>query len=159
MCLYVCISPREGNGNPLQCSCLEYSMDREAQRATVHGVARLRHYWATKPPHTRVQISCRFCFSAEPWLIQKCICCPKPTIFTIILHIKVCWALIKPTQEACYSAHGLNIIQNYGPSKCKSSYIADVLTKVTSLLFLLGKQSLSGSKKPSGPKQNKDKTG
>ena len=27
-----------GNGNPLQCSCLENPMDRGAGRATVHGV-------------------------------------------------------------------------------------------------------------------------
>ena len=32
-------SPREGNGNPLQNSCLENPMDRGAWRATVHGVA------------------------------------------------------------------------------------------------------------------------
>ena len=31
-------SPGEGNGNPLQCSCLENSTDRGAWRATVHGV-------------------------------------------------------------------------------------------------------------------------
>ena len=31
--------PGEGNGNPLQCSCLENPMDRGAWRATVHGVA------------------------------------------------------------------------------------------------------------------------
>ena len=30
---------REGNGNPLQCSCLENPMDRGAQRATVHSAA------------------------------------------------------------------------------------------------------------------------
>ena len=30
--------PGEGNGNPLQYSCLENSMDREAWLATVHGV-------------------------------------------------------------------------------------------------------------------------
>ena len=30
----------EGNGNPLQCSCLENPMDRGAWRATVHGVAK-----------------------------------------------------------------------------------------------------------------------
>ena len=29
----------EGNGNPLQCSCLENPMDREAWEAAVHGVA------------------------------------------------------------------------------------------------------------------------
>ena len=33
-------SPREGNGNPLQYSCLGNSMDREAWRATVQGVAK-----------------------------------------------------------------------------------------------------------------------
>ena len=33
-------SPGESNGNPLQYSCLENSMDREAWWATVHGVAK-----------------------------------------------------------------------------------------------------------------------
>ena len=32
-------SPGEGNGYPLQYSCLENSMDRRAWQATVHGVA------------------------------------------------------------------------------------------------------------------------
>ena len=32
-------STGEGNGNPLQCSCLENSMDRGAWWATVHRVA------------------------------------------------------------------------------------------------------------------------
>ena len=35
------ISPGEGNGNPLQYSCLENSMDRGIWWATVHGVARV----------------------------------------------------------------------------------------------------------------------
>ena len=30
----------EGNGNPLQYSCLEYPVDRGAWQATVHGVAK-----------------------------------------------------------------------------------------------------------------------
>ena len=29
-------SPGDNNGNPLQCSCLENSMDRGARRATIH---------------------------------------------------------------------------------------------------------------------------
>ena len=33
-------SPGEGNGNPLQYSCLENPMDGGAWRATVHGVAK-----------------------------------------------------------------------------------------------------------------------
>ena len=32
-------SPREGNGNPLQCSCLENPRDRGAWWVTAHGVA------------------------------------------------------------------------------------------------------------------------
>ena len=35
-------SPGEGNGNPLQYSCLENPMDRGAWEATVHGVAKSR---------------------------------------------------------------------------------------------------------------------
>ena len=34
-------SPGEGNGNPLQYSCLENSKDREAWLATVHGVTEM----------------------------------------------------------------------------------------------------------------------
>ena len=40
-------SPGEGNGNPLQYSCLENPMDRGAWHATVHGVARVRHNLVT----------------------------------------------------------------------------------------------------------------
>ena len=32
--------PGEGNGNPLQYSCLENSMDREVWQATLRGVAK-----------------------------------------------------------------------------------------------------------------------
>ena len=44
-------SPGEGNGNPLQYSCLENPMDRGAWRATVHGVARSRT-WLSDFTHT-----------------------------------------------------------------------------------------------------------
>ena len=36
-------SPGEGNGNPLQYSCLENSTDRGAWEAAVHGVTRVVH--------------------------------------------------------------------------------------------------------------------
>ena len=45
-------SPGEGNGNPLQYSCLENSMDRGAWQATVHGIPRVRHDLETKPPYS-----------------------------------------------------------------------------------------------------------
>ena len=35
-------SPGVGNGDPLQYSCLEHSMDRGAWQATVHGVTQSR---------------------------------------------------------------------------------------------------------------------
>ena len=46
-------SPGEGNGNPLQYSCLGNPMDRGAGRATVQGAARVKHDLASKPrpPH------------------------------------------------------------------------------------------------------------
>ena len=40
----------EGNGKPLQYSLLENPMDRRAWPATVHGIARVGHDLATKPP-------------------------------------------------------------------------------------------------------------
>ena len=40
----------EGDGNPLQYSCLGNPMDRGVWWATVHGIARVRHDLATKPP-------------------------------------------------------------------------------------------------------------
>ena len=43
-------NPGEGNGNPLRYSCLENPMNRGAWQATVHGVARVGHNLATKPP-------------------------------------------------------------------------------------------------------------
>ena len=40
-------SPGEGNGNPLEYSCLGNPMDRGAWWATAHGVTRVRHNLAT----------------------------------------------------------------------------------------------------------------
>ena len=41
-------SPGEGNGNPLQFSCLDDPMDRGAWRATIHGVTRVGYDLASK---------------------------------------------------------------------------------------------------------------
>ena len=42
-------SPGEGNGNPLQYSLLENSMDRGAWQATIHGVTKS---WTPVSTHT-----------------------------------------------------------------------------------------------------------
>ena len=46
-------SPGEGNGNPLQDSCLENPMNSGTWQAIVHRIARVRHDLATKPPNNK----------------------------------------------------------------------------------------------------------
>ena len=48
--------PRIGNGNSLQCSCLENSMDRGAWQATVHGVT--ESDTTEHITHTIINITC-----------------------------------------------------------------------------------------------------
>ena len=58
-------SPRGRNGNPLQYSCLDNPMDRGAWQATIHGVARVRHDLATKPPPWERETEC---------MCEHCVC-------------------------------------------------------------------------------------
>ena len=50
-------SPRGGNGNPLQYSCLEKPMDRGAWWATVHGVAKYLTRLMIPGEHTCTHLS------------------------------------------------------------------------------------------------------
>jgi len=59
-------SPGEGNGNPLQYSCLENSMDRGAWRAAVHGVTKSWTWlsnWAFKNGSLIINL--------EMWLVRS----------------------------------------------------------------------------------------
>ena len=49
-------SPGEGNGNPLQYSCLDNPMDREARWAIVHGVTKSRTWLNRLSTHTQWHI-------------------------------------------------------------------------------------------------------
>ena len=58
-------SSGEGNGNPLQYSCLENSMDTEAWQATVQGVAKSRIWLSNYTRNTHSSVSRFYC----------CCCC------------------------------------------------------------------------------------
>ena len=72
-------SPGEGNGNPLQYSCLENPMDRKAWWATVHGVAKSRTrlsdftftFTHVIEENSLIQVDyCQY-FGCERWTIKK----------------------------------------------------------------------------------------
>ena len=62
-------SSGEGNGNPLQYSCLENPMDKGAWQGRVDGIARVRHDLVTKPPPPVLT----FCEDLAPEIMSTCI--------------------------------------------------------------------------------------
>jgi len=79
--------PGEGNGNPLQYSCLENPMHRGAWQALAHGVARVRHNLVTKPPPppyymTADSLHC----AAETNTILSNSCIPIKNEFEILMY-------------------------------------------------------------------------
>ena len=70
-------SPGEGNGNPLQYSCLENPKDGGAWEATVHGVTKSRTWLSdfTPPssnsPRSRLLIKIRVCAGPESFLLAS----------------------------------------------------------------------------------------
>ena len=62
--------PWRGNGNPLQYSCLENSMDRGALRATVHGVTKSRT-WLSNTHTSKSQI--HILSSDQKFYFWKCL--------------------------------------------------------------------------------------
>ena len=61
-------SSGEGNGNPLQYSFLENSMNRGAWQAAVHGVAKVGYDLATKQETCACMLSC---FSRVPLFVTQ----------------------------------------------------------------------------------------
>ena len=65
-------SPGEGNGNPLQCSCLEKSTDKGAWWAIVHGVEELdMTELVSLLQHTQLQV---FLSEKQNRIVSKAIC-------------------------------------------------------------------------------------
>ena len=74
-------SPGEGNGNPLQYSCLENPMDRGAWWATVHGVTKGQTPHTHTYTHTSV---CQYDFS----YIMEIILLTRKLIYYNIISIR-----------------------------------------------------------------------
>ena len=80
-------SPGEGNGNPLQYSCQENSMDRGVWWATVHGIAesdttkwqRVRHDWVA---HTQLSSGLHY----FQWYVLPFYFCPSMTFSLYFEH-------------------------------------------------------------------------
>ena len=62
----------EGNGTPLQYSCLQNPMERGAWWMAVHGVLRVGHDWAT---HSHFSLSCIWEGNGNP---LQCSCLENP---------------------------------------------------------------------------------
>ena len=89
----------EGNGNPLQYSCLENSTDRGAWQATVHGVTRVGHNLETKPPPpgSRAQAQYLWCMgSVAQWHVGS----SRPRNRTGVSCIASCILYHRVTKEA-----------------------------------------------------------
>ena len=64
-------SPGEGNGNPLQYSCLENPMDRGAWQAIVCGVTRVGHVLVTKLPTNYYAMCTKFVEGRNLYIAKK----------------------------------------------------------------------------------------
>ena len=103
-------SPGEGNGNPLQYSCLENPMDKGAWQATVHGVARVGHDLVTKLLLfiylflTALGLHCCVQACSEPGLLSGCREWLQSTCAAVVAHRLCCSAAC-----AIYPDQGSNL--------------------------------------------------
>ena len=86
-------SPGEGNGNPLQDSCLENPMDRGAWKATVYGVARVGYDLVAKllPPR----------FPLALFMTPCCLLCVCVCVCVCVLVIQLYPTLRNPMGSLC----------------------------------------------------------
>ena len=80
-------SPGEGNGNPLQYSCLENPMDRGASWATVHRVAkswtRLSYFTSLSSHHKEKFFFFSFYLVLTKWMLTKL------TVVIILQYVQI----------------------------------------------------------------------
>ena len=95
----------EGNGNPLQCSCLENPRDGGAWRAAVYGVAQSRRRLKWQQQSSLPQWNRPFCYSETPahWLLNLWIQLAN-THWESTLHktLRTSWGF---RTHSCYLGH------------------------------------------------------
>ena len=99
-------SPGEGNGNPLQYSCMEKPMDRGAWWATVHGVAKCRTrntyfavfgHWENKDEKSLL---------LSPWILCLRSPCNRRCVNVSFLHTSESHHVVKMDGWCCVPLHG-----------------------------------------------------
>ena len=94
-------SPGEGNGNPLQYSCLENPMDRGAWRTTVHRVTKIRRDWVTNTFSFTHSIIIGF-FHIYALYLYQCQCSLAPLQFLLVeamFLLSTPWPMCHPASE------------------------------------------------------------
>ena len=94
-------SPGKGNGNSIQYSCLENSMDRGAWWATVHGLQRVRHHslslFLVKSKHLNFMAAVTICSDFEAQENKICHISSSSICHGIMkdamIFVSECWVL------------------------------------------------------------------
>ena len=135
-------STGEGNGNPLQYSCLENPVDKGAWQATVHVVTKVGDNLTSKPPpsHTlsKVKFSSVQLFSCVQLFANPRIAAHQASlsITTPRVHPKSC-----PSSQRCHQAISFSV--DYFSSCCQSLPASESFPM--SQLFSRGGQSIGVS--------------
>ena len=116
-------SPGEGNGNPLQYSCLGNSMDRGTLWPTVYGTTRVRHNLMTEHTHMHYSIPC---WSPNKYInLSECNINLFVDPHQYVLHV-ISASLenqIKSHITKCFESHGGKDMGNVQWSSCNTPNI------------------------------------
>ena len=98
-------SPGEGNGNPLQYSCLENPTNREAWRATVHGITRIGYDLVRERERERERErkeACRTFSWSSSDVAYRIIHSEFPEVFSCFVVLgQMWWITMVPTKPIC----------------------------------------------------------
>ena len=93
-------SPREGNGNPLQYSCLDNSMDRGAWRSAAYGVSKSWIDWTTNTfTFTVLSVVNTLCWKVETFTLPTNVRIIKAIVFPVVICSRESWIVQKTEHQ------------------------------------------------------------